>query len=234
MPLSRVRSALTGVRPALTPALLVLGLSIASADPVFALSLQASTGANEGTVEVRTPPPRRTANRYASGRVQPAKTVQQLPAVVYLIGGTVDRAPASPALTMAQQDTSFAPPVLAVQVGGMVEFPNGDPFFHNVFSYSQVQRFDLGRYPLGESKTVTFGEPGVVKIYCEVHDFMRAAVLVLESAHHAVVSDDGSFVIAGVPPGDYQLVTWHADLDEQATPITVRAGETQNVDVTLR
>ncbi len=126
------------------------------------------------------------------------------------------------------------PPVLAIQTGTTVAFPNGDPFFHNVFSYSQVQRFDLGRYPLGESKEVTFDEPGIVKIYCEVHDFMRAAVLVLESAHHAVVADDGSFAIADVAPGDYQLVTWHADLNEQAMSITVRAGETERVEVTLR
>ena len=115
-----------------------------------------------------------------------------------------------------------------------MEFPNGDPFFHNVFSYSQVQRFDLGRYPLGESKAVTFDQPGIVKVYCEVHDFMRAVVLVLEGSHRAVVEEDGSFAIAGVPPGDYELVTWHADLNEQTMPVTIRAGETARVEVVLR
>ena len=234
MPPFWVRWAIRGIRLSPTLALLVACLSVGSAGPVLALPVQASTGTIEGTVEVHTPPPRRTANRYASGRVQASKTVQQLPAVVYLVGGT--GGPVTPSLgqTMTQQDTSFVPPLLAVTTGTTVEFPNGDPFFHNVFSYSQVQRFDLGRYPVGQSKAVTFEGPGIVKIYCKVHDFMRAAVLVLENPHFAVVADDGSFAITGVPPGDYELMAWHVDLNEQAISVTVRPGATERIEVTLR
>ena len=217
------------------PLFVALCLTAATADPLLAATVQAaSSGAIEGTVEMRISPPRRTANRYASGRVQAAKPVQQLPAVVYLRGGaTGGRTP--PAVeTMAQRDTAFATPVLMVQVGTTVEFPNGDPFFHNVFSYSQVQRFDLGRYPAGQTKSVMFEEPGIVKVYCEVHDFMRAAILVLENPYHTVVAADGSFSINDVPPGDYELVAWQADLDEQVVSVTVRASGTEQVAVTLR
>lgn len=183
---------------------------------------------------VYTPPPRRTANRYASGRVQAAKKVQPLRAVVYLLGDRAGPITPSPVYIMTQQDTVFVPSVLAVQAGATVEFPNGDAFFHNVFSYSQVQRFDLGRYPAGQSKEVAFGDPGIVKIYCEVHDFMRAAVLVLGNPHFAVVEEDGSFTIPDVPAGDYVLMAWHADLDEQAVSVTIRPGTTERIEVTLR
>lgn len=133
-----------------------------------------------------------------------------------------------------QQDTTFVPSVLTVAPGTTVEFANEDSFFHNVFSYSQAMRFDLGRYPAGQSKSVTFEESGIVKVYCEVHDFMRAVVLVLDTPYHASVSEDGSFTIRGVPPGTYDLVAWHADFDEQVISVEVAGGETATVEVTLR
>lgn len=141
--------------------------------------------------------------------------------------------PGSP-VTILQQDTAFVPGVVAVAPGTTVEFTNEDPFFHNVFSYSQAMRFDLGRYPAGQSKSVTFEGSGIVKVYCEVHDFMRAVVLVLDTPYHSSVSEDGSFTIRGVPPGTYDLVAWHTDFDEQVTPITVTGGATVAVEVTLR
>jgi hypothetical protein len=98
---------------------------------------------------------------------------------------------------MTQRDTTFVPSVVAVRAGGTVDFPNGDPFFHNVFSYSSAQRFDLGRYPQGESKSVTFDEPGIVELFCEVHEFMRGAVVVTENPFHAVVAEDGRFPTIG-------------------------------------
>jgi len=124
--------------------------------------------------------------------------------------------------------------VLAVPRGATVDFLNADPFFHNVFSYSQTKRFDLGRYPDGQSKSVTLEEAGVVKVYCEVHDFMSATVLVLDNPHHSPVSEDGSFTIRGVPPGTYEMVAWHTDFDEQVIPVTVADGEIATVEVTLR
>ncbi len=154
--------------------------------------------------------------------------------MVYLRGAPRGSAGPGSQETVLQQDTAFVPAVLVVPPGATIDFGNSDPFFHNVFSYSQTKRFDLGRYPAGQTKSVTFEEVGIVKVYCEVHDFMRAVVLVLDSPYHSRVSEDGSFTIRGVPPGTYDMVAWHADFDEQVIPITVTGGETETFEVTIR
>ena len=203
--------------------------------PAQAVAMQsASAGSVQGTVEIQRAPPRRSAQRYPAGRARAPRAVQELPAVVFLRGAPrITGEPGSP-VTILQQDTAFVPGVVAVAPGTTVEFTNEDPFFHNVFSYSQAMRFDLGRYPAGQSKSVTFEGSGIVKVYCEVHDFMRAVVLVLDTPYHSSVSEHGSFTIRGVPPGTYDLVAWHTDFDEQVTPITVTGGATVAVEVTLR
>lgn len=191
----------------------------------------AQTGTIEGRVQLPSAPPRRTASRYP-GAAPAARTVQEIPAVAY-IGGAVAglhaQAPASP--TLAQSDTAFAPAVLIVPVGTTIEFPNRDPFFHNVFSYSSSERFDLGRYPRGESKSVEFDQPGVVKVYCEVHESMRAAVVVVQNPLHALVSADGRFRIANVPAGRHTLVVWHHDGGTREVAVDVRAGTSTPVQV---
>lgn len=191
----------------------------------------AQTGTIEGRVELPSGAPRRTASRYA-GAAPTARDVQGIPAIAYIAGAVADTraaAPASPAL--AQQDTAFEPSVLIVPVGTTVEFPNRDPFFHNVFSYSSAQRFDLGRYPRGESKSVTFDQAGVVKVYCEVHESMRAAVVVVQNPFHAVIGDDGTFRIPDVPAGRHTLVVWHHEGGMREVVVDVRAGAVAPVRV---
>lgn len=208
-----------------------LWLTPASDLPVAAQA----TGAVEGVVGLRTRPPRRSAERYP-GAAAAVRSVQEIPAVVYLAGpvpGVSARPPAKPPV-MAQQDTAFVPAALTVPAGTTVRFPNADPFFHNVFSYSSSARFDLGRYPRGESREVTFEKPGVVKVYCEVHEFMRAVVVVTESPFHAVVDAEGRFRIAGIPPGSYTFVVWHPDLDPVEREVRVVAGQTTRLDAELR
>lgn len=196
-------------------------------------SASAQSGAIEGTVALEPPPPpRRTANRYPGATSAPER-VQQVPAVVYVVGAVEGAAPRAGQAQMVQQDTAFTPSALVVPVGGAVEFPNADPFFHNVFSYSSTQRFDLGRYPQGQSKSVTFDETGVVSVFCEVHDKMRGVVIVTENPYHAVVGDDGSFRIEGIPPGEHRVAFWSADHRPVQRTITVRAGETSGIDVEL-
>lgn len=195
---------------------------------------QHATGTIVGTLELDRRPPRRAARRYTASA--PPQTVQPLPAVVYLRGtvaGPGSRTREARGLSMVQRDSTFIPGALAVPVGTTVDFPNEDPVFHNVFSYSSAKRFDLGRYPRGESRAVTFDQPGVVRIFCEVHEHMRAAVVVTEHSFHEVVDDEGRFRLEGVPPGRHTLVAWHADLGEVERTVDVRAGEAVTLALTL-
>jgi plastocyanin len=213
------------------PWIAALALTLLAPEPGGAQS----GGAVEGTVRVELPAPRRSAGRYP-GAVPAAHAVQQVPAVVYIEGPVAGaRAVAGmPVPVMAQEDTAFVPTALAVEVGTTVRFPNQDGFFHNVFSYSAPARFDLGRYPRGDAKDVTFDEPGVVKVYCEVHEFMRAVIVVTENPYHAVADEGGRFRIQGVPAGTYTLVLWHPDLEPREQQITVSDGGTVRVEATLR
>lgn len=193
-----------------------------------------AAGSIEGTVILHLRPPRRVASRYP-GASPSSHEVQSIPAVAYL-RGRIDGAPPVPPAeppTMMQHDTAFVPAALVVPVGTTVRFPNDDPFFHNVFSYSRTKRFDLGRYPRGVAKDVTFDAPGIVKVYCEVHDFMRAVIVVTDNPFHAVVGRDGAFRIDGVPPGTYTLVIWHPDLGEVDREVTVPADGTVQVRAEL-
>jgi plastocyanin len=190
-------------------------------------------GTIEGKLELPRTPARRRAERYLSGAVETGRAVQPIPAVALLRGqmGTLRPDPSS--VRLAQRDTTFTPAVVVVGVGSTVAFPNGDPFFHNVFSYSSPQRFDLGRYPQGESKSIRFDAPGIVRIYCEVHETMRSAVIVVENPFHAIVDEGGSFTIRDVPEGNWQLEIWHPDLRGKVVEVTVDAGGTTRVAISL-
>lgn len=119
----------------------------------------------------------------------------------------------SPIPQLAQKDQKFVPRVLAVAAGTTVEFPNLDPIFHNVFSVSPVKRFDLGKYPRGQSRRVTFGKPGLVQVYCDIHADMAAYILVLPNHAFTRPDEAGSFTLTDLPPGHYRLKAWHPDHD---------------------
>jgi hypothetical protein len=131
--------------------------------------------------------------------------------------------------TLEQKNTWFRPEVMAVLVGTTVDFPNRDDQYHNVFSYSKPKRFDLGRYPTGESRPVTFDKPGVVKIYCEIHAHMRAWVVVCENPYFAVTDETGKFRIEKVPAGKHKLVRWRTQGPEVEQDVEVVAGQTVTV-----
>lgn len=107
----------------------------------------------------------------------------------------------------------FQPQVLPVPVGATVSFPNQDPILHNVFSVSGRNRFDLGLYRSGESKSTTFGAPGVVQVYCNVHHSMAAYVLVLDTPYYTQPETSGAFVLGGLPEGPGTLTIWHAQTE---------------------
>jgi plastocyanin len=213
------------------PALLGLLLAWPAADA--APGAPARTGTIEGRLDLPAAAPRRAAERYVGAAAEAPRTVQPLPAIVYLQGAGGSGAAAT-ATRMVQRDTVFQPGVIVVPVGATVAFPNDDPFFHNVFSYSPARRFDLGRYPKGESKSVRFDRPGVVRIYCEVHRTMRAAVVVVENPHFAIVEEDGAFTLRDVPPGRHELAVWHPDRSGRTVTVSVEAGRVARVAIALR
>jgi plastocyanin len=163
--------------------------------------------------------------------VRPPPT-NPIPAVVFLKGPfETQRTAASPKNpTLAQKDAWFIPEVLAVLVGTTVDFPNLDTQYHNVFSYSKPKRFDLGRYPTGESRPVTFDKPGMVKVYCEIHEHMRAWVVVCENPYFAMTDADGNYRIENVPGGKHTLVVWRSQGKELEKEVTVVAGQHLAVD----
>jgi plastocyanin len=143
-------------------------------------------------------------------------------------------APASPqVLAMRQHNEAFTPHVLPVLVGSTVEFPNEDPFFHNVFSLARAKTFDLGRYPTGSSKSVRFDRPGIVQVFCHIHSDMRATVIVLENRFFATADSAGRYALDGVPAGEYRLVAWHERIRPVHRRVQVRAGTVTTVDLAI-
>ncbi len=127
-------------------------------------------------------------------------------------------------LEIHQKDAAFAPSFLVIAAGETVVMPNDDVIFHNVFSYSTPNDFDLGLYPRGESRAKTFQYPGVVRIYCSIHESMSATIFVAPSIWHAVAGAHGEFTIPDVPAGKYRLRTWNRRLPPATRLIEVGPG----------
>jgi plastocyanin len=121
-----------------------------------------------------------------------------------------------PHATITQKDKTFSPHVLAIPLGTYVDFPNVDPIFHNAFSSYSGQVFDVGLYPPGTSRSVLFRREGVVRVFCNIHSSMSAMIVVLATPYFAVSKRDGSFEMAGVPPGDYEMRVVHERSGEAA------------------
>jgi plastocyanin len=117
--------------------------------------------------------------------------------------------PAGKPAVMLQKDKRFSPHVLVIQAGSLVEFPNADPIFHNAFSSYNGQVFDIGLYPPGTTRSVRFARPGVVRVFCNIHASMSALIVVVASPYFATTKPDGTFTIAGVPPGQYNFSVFH-------------------------
>ena len=135
--------------------------------------------------------------------------------------------------SIAQRDEQFAPHLVAITSGSSVAFPNEDPFFHNVFSLSRGASFNLGRYPSGASRSRVLTRPGIVKVFCEIHSHMSAVIRVFDHPWFAVPSDNGTFTIDNVPPGDHTLAAWHERVGERRDRVTIRADAATSVSFTL-
>jgi plastocyanin len=122
-----------------------------------------------------------------------------------------------------QRNETFLPHVLAVDVGTVVDFPNNDSTYHNVFSLSKAKRFDLGRYARGKSKAVRFERPGVVRVFCDIHSHMSAFVLVFSHPFYATTDDEGRYRIDSIPPGTYTVAAWYEGSARDTRTISIPA-----------
>jgi len=123
---------------------------------------------------------------------------------------------------LAQKNKEFHPRLLVVPVGSIVDFPNQDPFFHNVFSLFNGRRFDLGLYESGTSRSVHFDRAGVSFIFCNIHPEMSAVVVSLPTPYFATSTADGTLVIHGVEPGTYNMHLWAVGNSDKLTSEPVR------------
>ncbi len=110
--------------------------------------------------------------------------------------------------TLMQKNRTFTPHLQVIPVGAVVQFPNADPFYHNVFSLFEGKKFDLGLYEAGSSKSVTFPREGVSYIFCNIHPEMSAVVLALSTPLYALADPGDAFALHGVPAGEYKMHIW--------------------------
>jgi plastocyanin len=209
--------------PGHLPWLLATGIAVSPG-----LGAEIPGGSIRGRVEVRREirPPEARPSVGDLGMPASRDTADRRRSVVYL-----ERAPQgafevpSPGAhaSLDQRNQAFAPYVLAVTVGTTVDFPNRDRTYHNVFSLSKPKRFDLGRYPRGESRSVRFDQPGVVRVFCEIHSHMNAFILVFAHRYFATTDAEGRYHIDDIPPGAYTVAVWNGG--EVRTTRAVRVPE---------
>ena len=195
------------------------------------ISAPASAGTIRGTLRVGSPPAVVVPGNAYPGRANSMAHAHEVvrglvtDAVVFIdkIPAAVDSTlPAPPgAHVLAQKGQAFVPRVVAISAGSAVDFPNEDPIYHNVFSPSPARRFDLGKYPRGQSRRVTFPRHGLVNVFCDIHSNMEAFILVLSSRAFTRPAEDGAFELPPLPPGRYVLRAWHPDFREIQRDVVV-------------
>jgi plastocyanin len=173
------------------------------------------------------------AESAVSGRVVTADG-EPVPGAVVFVQSEAQAAGAGspPRAAMDQIDKAFVPGVLPVVAGTQVRFPNHDQIHHHVYSFSRTKSFELPLYKGQDAPAVLFDKAGVVKIGCNIHDWMSAVILVLPNRHYAVTDADGRFVLDGLPEGPHQLGAWH-ELSRTRLDDTLREVRAGNDDVTF-
>lgn len=179
-----------------------------------------------------------SAQGYVSGQVtiqeRPGETTTDLAnAVVYLVPTGTKTKPSEMHSQMAMQGRAFAPRVRVLTVGSKLDFPNQDPFSHNIFSSAPGAAFDLGIYGRGVAKQAQFKKAGVFPVYCNIHARMSGFVLVLDTPYWTQPGSDGRWSIAKVPAGKYTMHIWHERAPEQTRDIVIAATGLASQDVQL-
>ncbi len=191
-------------------------------------------GSVQGTLAVEAMKPAPVKPGYNVQTKKPVQKPEAAPAIVYLerADGAYPRTRVGETLRIRQDGYQFRPAIAAVQAGARVAFPNMDDEFHNVFSYSKTKRFDLGRFRKDEaSPEVLFDKPGIVKIYCEIHQHMRCIILVLDTPWFVTTDMSGRFSLKNVPPGEYVLRAFQPSERLLEQRVTVTEGKTTTVSL---
>jgi plastocyanin len=203
---------------------LALGLALGTASTVMA-----SAGTVVGSVPLKPSDlsvyPVRVADYYV-GRSNKCRTAQASDTtygVAYVTDVLAVPERALPHALLDQACHRFVPRILAIEAGQTVEFRNSDTVYHNIFSYSPSKRFDLGRYPRGQSKLVAFPKAGAIQVYCDIHSEMRADIIVVPGPYFAYVDNEGRFRIENVPAGTHTVAVWLPSGGERRGTVTVRA-----------
>jgi plastocyanin len=151
-------------------------------------------------------------------------------AVIWLDAQSAPPLVQSASIAIDQRNLAFAPHVLAVRVGTSVDFPNNDRVFHNVFSFKDGKKFDLGMYPSGvKAKPVVFDRPGLSRIFCNIHPNMAAYVMAVDTPYYTISDEHGTFTLSGVPPGTYTYHAWRPGGDTLTGAVTVGASKTLEI-----
>lgn len=199
---------------------------------VILLPTPVLAGTVEGTVSLSSAPKKRPEGSkrrfsvpkgrggYGDEERAPSTRVDEVRNVVVYLQGVKSQATPGEA-EIDQKDRTFNPFVLPVLVGTRVKFPNSDRVFHSVYSESPAKKFQLPEYPRGESRTVEFDKPGVVKVFCGIHPRMSAYILVLDNPHFTQPDGNHRFKLDQVPPGSYLLKAWHPLLTGTSKPVVV-------------
>src|SRR5213595_2037242 len=157
----------------------------------------------------------------------------QPPLAVIYLDGNFPRPASLPTKEVAQKDLTFIPALLPIEAGTNVQFPNLDDQYHNIFYYSPAKRFDLGRYRPEERPipSVTFDQPGLVTLRCDIHEHMRGLILVLNTPYFVMTDTDGHFRLSGLPAGHYTLKAWVDSKTTREGPVELKNGETLHIDL---
>ncbi len=162
------------------------------------------------------------------------KKKRNMRGVVVYITGFKNEAPEK-VPDIVQKNREFSPDILPVVVGQEVRFPNHDKIYHNVFSISPVESFDLGQYKSTEPpKLVTFRKPGLVPIFCNIHPEMITYVVVLENNAYAITNKEGTFQIENVPPGTYNINAWLPKAKRVSQEIVVQPGQKTEIHLEIK
>jgi plastocyanin len=204
--------------------------------PAVSAAKPSGTATLEGVVPVR---PLKVATGTKAKYGARTTTVVDPPdpptSVVWMIGSfpplDSKSVPIAKAPVMDQRGFQFRPCVMAVQTGTPVSFPNKDPMYHSVFSYSAARKFDLGRYRAGEEPdAVVFDKPGTVSLFCEIHEHMRAQIVVVDTPYFVVTDAKGNFKLPNLPAGSHTFHVWLGPKESFEKKIELKAGEIVKVD----